>query len=274
VPAGDAVPRGALLRTLGRGARNGSFLGVGAAAGLAALPWTAAAVIRGGEAAAHLNLKPAAVATVLAVGALAGAAGAGLVRALVRPFGRVAWGWAWLTAGAAVFLGSDGYPRAEFLKFFGRWQFLMITVAPAAAVYWDWWTRHVQRDLRHKAEAGQIPPERNTLLKGLIPVSDLVVRHLPVLLVIGGVTAGHLLGAAVGRTGAPTAFARVGAEFGALAGRSGGALAAALAAMGLLRWYRVEERVPWPGHEDRPYPRGLAALYLVATAALVVCRLL
>jgi hypothetical protein len=47
-----------------------------------------------------------------------------------------------------------------------------------------------------------------------------------------------------------------------------GALAGALLTVGLLRLYRVEEGAPWPGQSDRPYPRGLAALYLAATAAL------
>ena len=48
-----------------------------------------------------------------------------------------------------------------------------------------------------------------------------------------------------------------------------GALAGALLALGLLRLYRVEEGATWPGQGDRPYPRALAAVYLLATTILV-----
>src|SRR5262249_30196365 len=101
-----------------------------------------------------------------------------------------------------------------------------------------------------------------------VPMSDGLVKDLPVLLLVGGVIAGHFAGAAAGRAVVPAAAAEVGPAFGALAGRVAGALAGALVAVGLLRLYRVEEGAPWPGQGGRPYPRALAALYLSATAAL------
>ncbi len=270
-PSAGAVPRGDLWRALWRGARNGAFLGVGAATSLVFLPWPAFVLIRGPGAWVRLNLWPAAVAvaaTSAAIAVLVGAAGGVLARALVRPFGRVAWGWAWLAAGFAVLLGTADVRQLVPSTPLGKWQLLMLATAPAGAVYVDWWTRFMRRQTRRTAAAGQIPPERARILQGMIPVSDFVVKTLPVLLLVGGVMAGHFPGAAAGRILAPAAIAQVGPDFGALLGRVTGALAGALVAVGLLRLYRVAEGAPWPGQADRPYPRTLAALYLSATAAL------
>jgi tRNA A-37 threonylcarbamoyl transferase component Bud32 len=273
-PAG-AVPRGDLLRALGRGARNGALLGAGAAAGLMTLPWVAGAAVSGQGARARMDLRPEVVAAVVALAVLAGAALAALTRALIPPFGRVAWGWAWLLAGAAVLLGSFAGPPFGLLNDPGSWQLLLLLVmAPAGAVAYDGWTRWMRGATRRAAAAGQMPPERARVLDATIPPSDEVVKGLPMLLLLGGVIAGHFGGAIGGGRIAPAALAGVGADFGALAGRVAGALAGALLAVALLRLYRVEEGTPWPGQGERPYPRGLAALYLAATAALAAAWLL
>jgi hypothetical protein len=232
------------------------------------LPWVADALIHGQGAQVRINLWPEVVAAVVAVAVLAGAVGAVLARVLIRPFGGVAWGSAWLTAGVAVLLGTAGVWQLALSTLLGTWQLLALVIVPAGAVYSDWWTRWMLRRTRHALAAGQIPPERARILEGRIPVSDVVVKSLPVLLLVGGVIAGHFAGAAAGRTIAPAEVAAVGADFGALVGRVAGALAGALLAMMMLRMYRVEEGAPWPGQGDRPYPHALAALYLAATAGL------
>ena len=99
-------------------------------------------------------------------------------------------------------------------------------------------------------------------------MSVAVVLWLPELLLVGGVIAGHFCGAAAGRSIASATLTDVGADFGALIGRVAGALAGALLAVGLLRLYRVEEGIPWPGQGDRPYPRALAVMYLSVSAVL------
>jgi hypothetical protein len=233
------------------------------------LPWAPFALFHRQGAWVRLNFAPVVVAIVIdivAVAVLAGAVGAVLVRLLVRPFGRVAWGWAWLAAGLAVLLGTEDVRRLVLPALLGKWRLLLLLV-PAGAVCMDWWTRAMRQQTRRTEASGQIAPERARMLEGMIPVSDLVVTNLPVLLLVGGVVAGHFLGAAAGGTITPAVVAEVGPEFGALVGRVVGALAGALLTVGLLRLYRVEGGVPWPGQADRPYPRALAALYLVATTA-------
>jgi hypothetical protein len=265
-PPADAVSRGDLLRALWRGGRNGAFLGAGVAASLALLPFPAFAWIRWQGAWVRLNLLPTATGALVAVALVAvlcGAAGAVLARVLVRPSGPVAWGLAWLVAGIAVVAGTPGVRQDVLSGGEGRWQLWMVVMVPAAAVCLDWWTRNHQRIIRQGAAGGHISPEAARITEAWIPVSDNVVKNLPVLLLVGGVIAGHFAGAAGGRTIAPAAV-----EYGALVGRAAGALAGALLAVGLLRLYRVEEGVPWPGQGDRPYPRALAALYLLATAVL------
>jgi hypothetical protein len=269
-PTAGAVPRNDLLRALWRGARNGAFVGIGTATSLALLPWWAFALIPGQGAWTRMNVQPAAVATVVVVAVLAGVAGAALARALVRPFGRVAWGWAWLVAGLAVLLGTSVAQQRLLPTVLKDRHVLFLMLAPAAAVCWDWWTRSMRRETRRSAEAGQMPRERARIVEGMIPVSDAVVTYLPVLLLLGGVVAGHYYGAAFGRALAPAAAEQVGPEFGALGGRVAGALAGAILTVGLLRVYRVEEGAPWPGQGDRPYPRLLAALFLAASAATAV----
>jgi Protein kinase domain len=273
VPPADAVSRGDLLRALWRGVRNGAFLGVGAATSLAFLQFPAFVWIRWQGAWARLSLQPAVIAAMAAlvlVAMLGGAAGAVLARVLMRPFGPVAWGWAWLAAGVAVVVGTPMRPQHEtMLTGLGKWPLLLLVIAPAVAVGMDWWTRNHRRMMRRGAAGGQISPEAAQILEARLPVSDHVVKNLPVLLLVGGVLAGHFAGAAAARTIAPAAI-----DFGALVGRVAGALAAALVAVGLLRLYRVEEGAPWPGQGDRTYPRALAALYLLATAVLAaVCYL-
>ncbi len=269
----DAVARRDLLRALGRGARDGAFLGVGAATSLlvvmlsgpefALRPWQGAWV--------RLNPWPAAFAafaTVVAIAAPVGAAAAVLARVLVRPCGRIRWGTAWLAAGIAVAVGSS-FVRLFLPAWGSHWQLLMVAAAPAAAVYWDWHTRLIRGQTRQLAAAGKMPPEKARILQGLHPESSLVVETLPVLLLVGGVTAGHFAGEAAGRAIVSPAFAALGADLGGLIGRVIGALAGALLAAGLLRLYRVEDGAPWPGQGDRPYPRALAALYLAVAAVLV-----
>ncbi len=270
-PPAGAVPRGDLLRALLRGARNGAFLGVGAATSMmvvilsgtefALKPWQGTWV--------RVNLWTAAFtafASVATVAVPAGAAVAVLARVLVRPAGRVAWGVAWLVAGIAVAAGTPGL--RQLVTSLSKRQLLMVVAAPAAAVCMDWWTRSMRQLPRRTASAGQMSPELAHILQRKVPESDLVVENLPVLLLVGGVVAGHFAGEAAGRALVPAAFAELGTEFGALVGRLAGALAGAPLTVGLLRLYRVEEGAPWPGHGDRPYPRALAALYLLGSAAL------
>jgi hypothetical protein len=126
----------------------------------------------------------------------------------------------------------------------------------------------MRQQTRRTEAAGICPAERARVLEGMISPSDLVVRSLPVLLLVAGAAAGHFAGDAAGRAIAAPEIAAAGADFGALAGRVAGALAGALGAAVLLRLYRVEEGVPWPGQAGRPYPRALAVLYLAATGAL------
>jgi tRNA A-37 threonylcarbamoyl transferase component Bud32 len=262
-----AVPRGVLVRALGRGARDGAFLGIGAALSLAFLPWKAFVFVPRNGAWARLDFGPAAVAAVVVFAVLVGAVGAALARLLTRPLGRVAWGTAWLVAGLAVLGGTPGvWPllSGDGTRFLP----VIVVAAPALAVGFDWWTRGMLQETRRSAAAGQIPMERAVILRGMVPVSDQVVTGLPVLLLAAGVIGGHFAGAAVGRTVAPAG--EFGPDFGALVGRVAGALAGALLAAGLLRLYRVEEGAPWPGQGDRPYPWALAALYLSATVAMAV----
>jgi hypothetical protein len=266
----DGPSRGDLTRVLGRGARNGAFLGAGAATSLLLLPWSAGAVLQGPESRVRLNLGPAVIGAVLVAPVLAGAVGAVLTRTLVRPFGRVAWGLAWLLASIAVVAGTSPLLLSGLLHDLGKGQSLLLAIFPAGAVSYDWWTRWMRQTARRTAAAGQVSPESARVIEGMVPASDEVVKHLPVLALVGGVIAGHFCGDALGRATA----AEVGADFGALAGRMAGALAGALLAVGLLRLYRVEEGAPWPGQGDRPYPRALAALYLSASAALVALWLL
>jgi hypothetical protein len=257
---------------------------------LVLLPWTAFALVRCQGAWSRRELAPATAVAVAALAVLLGAAGGILTRTLVPPFGRVAWGWAWLLAGVVVVAGTTGVQQ-QIQSALPKHLILMLVIAPAAAVGMDWWTRSFQGLTRRAAAAGQMPLERARILGGLIEVTDIVVKYLPVLLLVAGVVAGHFLGAFAGRSLAPAlawadadarvwvpglagnrlpTVAQVGADFGALAGRVAGALAGALLAVALLRLYRVEEGAPWPGQGDRPYPRALAALYLLASAALVV----
>lgn len=268
-PPADAVSRGDLVRALWRGARNGAFLGIGAAPSLAFLRFPAFVWTRWDGAWARLSLRPAVIAAMVAVAVVAvvvGAAGAVLARVLVRPFGRVAWGWAWLVAAVAVVAGTPGMWESGGR---GKWPLLLVVIAPASAVYIDWWTRYHRRMMRRGAAGGQISPEAALITQASLPVSDHVVKNLPVLLLAGGVLVGHFGGADATWIIAPAAL-----DFGALIGRVAGALAAALVAVGLLRLYRVEEGAPWPGQGDRPYPRALAALYLSATGVLAaVCYL-
>src|SRR5262249_4870093 len=70
-PLAGAARRGDLLRALGRGARNGAFLGAGAATSLMVLPWAAVAVVYGQGARARMDLGPAVVASVVVVAVLA-----------------------------------------------------------------------------------------------------------------------------------------------------------------------------------------------------------
>ncbi len=282
-PPGKVLPAGAmrhgdLLRALGRGARNGTFfgVGVGAATGLLLLmvlkwaefglkPW------EGGPTGPWiiLNLWPAALAAIAAIAlvtVLAGAAAGVLTRGLVRPFGPVGWWDAWLLAGVAVAAGT--WRLWQGLLSLGKWQTLMVVAAPAVAVGADWWTRNHQRMMRRLTATGQMSPEAARILEGSIPESVHVVRNLPGLLMVGGVFAGHFPGAAVGAAIGSGAMPGFGAEVGALVGRVAGALAGALLAVGLLRLYRVEEGAPWPGQGNRPYPHTLAALFLAATATL------
>jgi serine/threonine protein kinase len=136
LPAG-AVPRGDLLRALGRGARNGAFLGIGAAASLMALPWRAGALVQGQEAQIRVNLWPAIVTAVVVVAVLSGAVGAVLARLLIRPFGRVTWGIAWLLAGIAVLAGTPVFLQLGLLQSLGKWQVVLLVTGPAGAVCYD-----------------------------------------------------------------------------------------------------------------------------------------
>jgi hypothetical protein len=276
-PPADAVLRSDLLRALWRGARNGAFLGVGAATSLLLMVdpyWVAFALKprQGAWVRMNLNLWPegvAAAAAIVVVGVLAGAVGAVLARALVHPFGRIAWGMAWLVAGMAVTAGTPNRPQYEnMLTGLNTWPVLIIVAGPAAAVFGDWYTRFFLRATRSTVAAGKISPEMGRIVVEQLPVSVNVVKHLPVLLLVGGVIAGHFAGAAVGRPIAPAEVAAIGVDLGALIGRVVGALVGALLTVGLLRLYRVEEGALWPGLGARPYPRALAALYLSATAAL------
>jgi hypothetical protein len=238
------------------------------------LSWVAFAWIVWHGAMVRISLGPAACGVVLVAPVLAGAVVAVLARALLRPFGGVAWGWGWLGAGIAVVVGTCGGPQHELmLTSFGKWQLLLVVAAPAAAVFRDWWTRFMQQMTGHAAAAGQLPLERAQILNEMNPVSVNVVKYLPMLLLVGGVLAGHFPGAAIGRAIAPEAVAEVGADLGALVGRVAGAVLGALLTVGLLRLYRVEEGAPWPGQGNRAYPRALAALYLAATAGMAIAAI-
>jgi hypothetical protein len=94
-PPADAVSRKDVLRAMGRGARNGVFLGAGTATSLLLLLWGFARIHWKG-AAAGINVGPVAAMVVLAVALLVGAVAGALARILIRPFGRLAWGTAWL----------------------------------------------------------------------------------------------------------------------------------------------------------------------------------
>ena len=158
VPASPVgtVPRGDLLRALGRGLGTGRSSGSGrprvwcVSRGWRS-PW-----IRWQGAWTRTSLWPAAVVAVAVVAVLVGAATAVLTRVLIRPFGRVAWGWGWLVGGLAVVSGTPGVH--QLLLSHDMWQFLLVVIAPAAAVYMDWWTRYMQRAARVTAAAGQITP--------------------------------------------------------------------------------------------------------------------
>src|SRR5207237_8750399 len=93
-----------------------------------------------------------------------------------------------------------------------HWVGGLLVLAPAGAVYSDWWSRSLNRGTRRATAGGQISPEMGRILAGRIPITDLVVKNLPVLLAVAGVAAGHVPGAAAGRARAPPAVADVGAE--------------------------------------------------------------
>jgi hypothetical protein len=263
-----ALTRGDLIRSLGRGARNGALLGAGAALSLGLLPWLAASLIGWQGATARMNLRPLLLGAVPVLGVLTGVVGAVLVRTLVRPFGRVTWGTAWLMAGVAVAIGTPGIRQLVLSAVLEYWGGVFLVLVPAAAMYSDWWSRLMNRTTRRATEGGQLSPEMGRILTGRMPVTDAVVSSLPVLLAVAGVVAGHFPGTAAGRALVPATAADAGAEFGALAGRVIGAVVGAVLAMAVLRLYRVEAGAPWPGQGGRPYPRALASLYLLATVAL------
>jgi hypothetical protein len=257
-----------------RGSRNGAFLAIGVGTSLALLPWAASALVRwtGGE--RQANLAPVAIGTVMIVTVLAAAALGVLTRVLLPPFGRVAWGLAWLLAAMAIIAGTPDRPVHEhMLDDMGRWPMFVLVFGPLAAVFSDWWSRTHGR-LQDEAQAsGKIPAEKALILQGLLPITHNVVKHLPVLLLVAGVLAGHLAGIAGGRLVFSSDTAPLVTDVVNLEGRVFGALAGALLAVALLRFYRVEAG-SWPGEGDRSYPRGLAALYTAATAAMVVAWLL
>src|SRR5207237_1168045 len=63
-PPAAAVTRGDLLRSLGRGARNGAVLGAGAALSLWLLPWLAGTAVVWNGASARMNLRPVILAAI------------------------------------------------------------------------------------------------------------------------------------------------------------------------------------------------------------------
>ena len=213
------------------GTRNGAFLGTGAALSFAFVQQIQIALAnplclsREG-----LQLRPEAIVAAVAVAVvavLAGALGGMLTRVLLRPFGRINWGVAWLLAGIAVWAGTSGVWQQWLPDTREKWQMVLVVLAlPAGAVYWDWWTRFMRRETRSTAAAGKISPERGRILEGTIPVSDSVIKHLPLILLLGGVITGHFAGWAAGMRLASAEFAVIGADFGAMIGWVAGAMAA------------------------------------------------
>jgi hypothetical protein len=270
VSAAGSVPRGDLLRALWRGARNGAFLGAAAAVSLAAFRWSAHFVTPGAGGRGYLEFRPAILAAVVIVAVLAGAVSAVLTRLLIRPFGSVAWGTAWLLAGFAVVLGTTFPNQSVLSESLGKGVCVMIVLGPALAVSYDWWSRWIKGTARRMTSQGQIPSERGRILESNVPAADAVITGLPILLLVGGAIAGHYTGEAAGQATASTASAEIGAFLGSLIGRVAAALVGALLSVWLLRRYRVEEGSPWPGQADRPYPRALAVLYLAVSAVLAV----
>jgi hypothetical protein len=273
-PTASSLSRADILLALWRGSRNGAFLGIGVATSLALLPWMASALIRWTGGGSQTNLGPVAIVAIMIITVLAAATLAVLTRVLLPPFGPVAWGLAWLLAAMAIVAGTPDRPAHEhMLDDWGRWPMLVLVCCPLAAVFSDWWSRTHGR-LQDEAQAsGKIPSDKALILKGLLPITHNVVMHLPVLLLVAGVLAGHLAGVAVGRLAFSSDTAPLVTDVANLIGRVIGALAGALLAVALLRLYRVETG-SWPGEGDRPYPRGLAALYVAATVASAAVWLL
>ena len=86
----------------------------------------------------------------------------------------------------------------------------------------------MRRQTQTTAAAGKISPERGRILEGTIPVSNAVVKHLPVILLLGGVMAGQFAGWAAGKPLASAEFAVIGADLGALVGPVGYAVSSLL----------------------------------------------
>jgi hypothetical protein len=258
-----SVVRGDLLRSAWRGLRNGAVFGVGAAVSLGLMLEGTFVFVRWQGEWFRAPLGPVAVTATIVVAVLGGMSAALAVRALLRPFGPVAWGAAWLAAAIAIVAGANGIRQPLMADSLARWQLFVLTCLPALAVGFDWWTRSLGEMADHARASGKMATEKARLLKAATPPSNAVVKNLPALLLVGGAVAGHFGGSALGNGLNPATSV---VELSALVGRVSGTLAGALLTVGLLKLYRVEEGTPWPGEADRPYPRALAGLFLTPSA--------
>jgi hypothetical protein len=253
VVAGGVASR-EILGIVAAGAWRGFLL-----AGGAALAWALASpTVR--------EPLPTEVVLTLLAGFFGGGAIAVVTRAVVPPFGRVRWGEAYVAAALLLPLGAA---NAELLHLMmSRKQGLILyffVLAPIGLVYWDWAMRYTARVARRKAETGDLPTEKVQLIDA--QVRDVTVAYTPVALAALGLVAGHVVAGLIASAANWPAGA---AEVGGLIGRLCGVLLGLVAAVILLRLYRVEADRPWPWRGNRPCPVGLVALYVVTAAVLGV----
>jgi hypothetical protein len=231
----------------------GGWVGLGAIAALV--------VLTGGRVGAGWGLVLGLTAP-LAV--TAGALGCVLTRAAVRPFGRVPWALSWLLAGVVIpgLTLGPGLLKGDLQLFF--WAALGVHGCALAA---DGLNRHVLRTMTRARAAGSVPEENVRLFAATVEL-DYAVRATPGMAILLGLVVGELLGrwAGAALAGGSGFWSAVGGVY----GRSAGAGAGGLLAVGLLTWYRVTADGPWPGRGGRPYPWGLAAFGAVVAGVIAL----
>jgi serine/threonine-protein kinase len=249
----DLVSRRELGWALAKGLLNGAVVGLALVVAELLLPW------RPG------HLKVVLPVALILFGALAGATAATVARLALPPFGRLPWVRSFLVGAVVLALGSWDW-RLLHLATQSRHLWILIAV-PLAEVGWDLWTRYCCRVVRQRERSGKVPRVQVRLAEGQI--TDNAVRWLPAMLMVGGVIAGDWPGRVLGRAWAAEHYQSFGAEFGSLLGRLTGLLLGAVAAVVVLRLYRVERDRAWPGRAHRPYPAGIAVIEFAVTVLAV-----